>query len=174
MKQTISISILIIAAILYSCGNNSQNKALSDAKDVQSAIKQMQPGGIPTTEGGWTMKAKINGKDWTATSMISPDRAGQIEGESNDGESIALPYYDRRSFLSQAKNHKLGENHDGVDMRLNDAVVLWSAKKGEMEITKVDDSWAEGKFSFTAKGFQTDKTVEVTDGFFRISMARKQ
>ena len=64
MKQTISI--LILTAMLYSCGNNSQNKALSDAKEIQSAIKQMQPGGIPTTEGGWTMKAKIDGKDWVA------------------------------------------------------------------------------------------------------------
>ncbi len=169
MKQTISI--LILATMLYSCGNNAQNKALNDAKEIQSAIKQMQPGGIPTTEGGWTMKAKIDGKDWVATSIMSPDRAGLISGENN-GESISLPYYDRRSFLSSTKR-KLGEGHDGVDMRLNDAVVLWSAKKGEMEITKVDDKWAEGKFSFTASGFQTDKTIEVTDGFFRISIMAK-
>lgn len=37
-----------------------------------------------------------------------------------------------------------------------------------MELTKVDDNMAEGKFYFTATGFQSDKTVEVTDGFFRI------
>jgi hypothetical protein len=39
-----------------------------------------------------------------------------------------------------------------------------------MEITKVDDKWAEGTFSFTASGFQTDKTMQVTEGFFRISI----
>jgi len=170
MKQTISI--LILAAMLYSCGNNTQNKALNDAKEVQTAIKQMQPGGIPTSQGGYTMTAKINGKDWTATSMMPPDRAGRIFGENN-GESISLPYYDKKNFLSQTKN-KLGENHDAVDMMLNDDVKLWSAKKGEMEITKVDDNWAEGKFSFTANGFQSDKTIEVTDGFFRISLTEKQ
>jgi hypothetical protein len=158
--------------MLYSCGNNTQNKALNDAKEVQTAIKQMQPGGVLTSQGGYTMTAKINGKEWTATSMMPPDRAGRIFGENN-GESISLPYYDKKNFLSQTKN-KLGENHDAVDMMLNDDVKLWSAKKGEMEITKVDDNWAEGKFSFTASGFQSDKTIEVTDGFFRISLAEKQ
>jgi len=172
MKQTLLL--FITAAMLSACGNSDQSKAVSDAKQVQAELKTMQPGGRPTTEGGWTMTAKINGKVWTATSMIPPDRAGQIFGENNNGESISLPYYDRRSFLAQEKNHKLGGNHDGVDMRLNDDIVLWSAKKGEMEITKVDDKWAEGKFSFIASGFQTDKTIEVTDGFFRISMAEKQ
>jgi hypothetical protein len=47
-------------------------------------------------------------------------------------------------------------------------------RKGEMEITKVDDNWAEGKFSFTGSASSTTKTVEVTDGFFRISMAKPQ
>ena len=38
--------------------------------------------------------------------------------------------------------------------------VKWSLQK--------NDNMAEGKFYFTATGFQSDKTVEVTDGFFRI------
>ena len=157
--------------IIVSCKSQSEKEAIQKAKDIQTAVKENTPGSIPTTQGGFTMTAKINGKDWKATAMMPPDRAGLIFGENN-GESISLPYYDRRSFLSSTKR-KLGEGHDGVDMRLNDAVVLWSAKKGEMEITKVDDKWAEGKFSFTASGFQTDKTIEVTDGFFRISIMAK-
>ena len=165
MKQTILIC--LIATMLSSCGNSYQSKTRSDAKELQSAIKKMQPGGIPTTEGGWTMTAKINGKDWAATSMMPPDRAGRIFGENN-GESISLPYYDRRRTLGQ---EKLGK---GVDMMLDDDVKLWGSSEGEMEITKVDDKWVEGKFSFTASGFQTDKTVKVTDGVFRISLVRKQ
>jgi hypothetical protein len=168
MKQTISI--LILAAMLYSCGNNSQNKALSDAKEVQSAIKQMQPGGIPTTEGGWTMKAKIDGKDWVANSIIPPDIAGRISGDNN-GESIGLPY-DRRDMVV-GKKIKFSENN-GVDLMTHDDVGIWGGRKGEMEITKVDDNWAEGKFSFTGSASSTTKTVEVTDGFFRISMAKPQ
>ena len=132
----------------------------------------MQPGGIPTTDGGITLTAKIDGKEWKASSMMLPDKAGVILGENN-GESISLPYYDRHNFLANDKK-ELGENHELAEMKLNDKVVLWTAKKGELQLTKVDENWAEGKFSFTAKGFQTDKTIEVTDGFFRISLANNQ
>ena len=62
----------------------------------------------------------------------------------------------------------MGEGHELAEMHLNDDVSLWTASKGEMELTKVDDNLAEGKFYFTAKGFQSYKTIEVTDGFFRI------
>ena len=169
MKQTILI--LIIAAMLYSCGNNSQNKALSDAKEIQSAIKQMQPGGIPTTEGGWTMKAKIDGKDWVANSIIPPDAAGRISGD-NGGESIGLPY-NRRDMVVGEKT-KFSENN-AVDLMLpSDEGGIMGGYKGEMEITKVDNNWAEGKFYFTGSTSSSDKKVEVTNGFFRISMAKKQ
>jgi hypothetical protein len=56
---------------------------------------------------------------------------------------------------------------------MNDDVVIYGGNTGEMEITKADGNWAEGKFFFTCSG-STDKTVSVTDGFFRISLARKQ
>lgn len=168
MKQTFSI--LILATMLWSCGNNSQNKALSDAKQTQSAIKQMQPGGIPTTEGGWTMKAKIDGKDWVANSIIPPDLAGRISGDNN-GESIGLPY-DRRDMVVGNKT-KFSQNN-AVDLMLpDDEGGILGGYAGEMEITKVDDNWAEGKFFFTGSSSSSDKKVEVTDGFFRISLAKK-
>ncbi len=170
MKQILSLFILSI--MLFSCGNSSQDKTVNDAKEVASGIKAMQPGGIPTTDGGWTMTATIDGKSWKASSIVSPDRAGVIVGD-NGGESISLPYYDKRNFLAN-KVKKIGEGHELIEMRLNDDVALWTATKGQVEITKVDDQWAEGKFSFTAKGFETDKTKEVTDGFFRISIANPQ
>ena len=168
MKQIFSI--LIIAASLYSCGNNSRDKALSDAKDVQSAIKQIQPGGIPTTEAGWTMKAKIDGKDWVANSIMPPDLAGRISGDNN-GESIGLPY-NRKNIIVGEKT-KFSENN-AVDLMTHDDVGIWGGRKGEMEITKVDDNWAEGTFFFTGSTSSSGKTIEVTDGFFRISMAKKQ
>ena len=166
MKQFLLV--LSVTGLLSSCGSD-QSKAVNDAKNIQAEIQKTKPGSVAATEDGWTMTAKINGKVWTATSMIPPDRAGRIFGENN-GESISLPYYDRRSFLAEKKT-KLGK---GVDMMLNDDVKLWGSKEGELEITKVDDKWAEGKFYFTASGFQTDKTMEVTDGFFRISMEKQQ
>ncbi|HYM94132.1 MAG TPA: hypothetical protein VET23_08340 [Chitinophagaceae bacterium] len=166
MKQIFSI--LILGTILWSCGNNNQNKALNDAKQVQSEIKKIQPGGIPTTEAGWTMKAKINGKEWVANSIISPDAAGRIVGDNN-GESISLPY-DRRDIVAGNKT-KFGENN-AVDLFTNDDVGIWGGRKGEMEITKVDNNWAEGKFFFTGSSSRSDKTVEVTDGFFRIALTK--
>ncbi|MDP4244794.1 MAG: hypothetical protein Q8932_03000 [Bacteroidota bacterium] len=162
------VVVLILQLSNSGCKSKAQNDALDQANAIQSEIKKTQPGGIATSEDGWMMKAKINGKDWQATSMLSPDHAGRIYGENN-GESISLPYYDRRSFLASAKS-KLDK---GVDMMLNDDIKLWGSKEGEMEITKVDDNWAEGKFSYTATGFQSDKTIQVTDGSFRISMATK-
>lgn len=167
-KQSI---IILTASILIVAGCKSKSdKAVDDAKTVATELKKMQPGGIPTKPGEWTMTAKIDGKEWSANSIVSPESAGRIVGENN-GESISLPYYDQRNFLAATKR-KLGDGHDAVDMSLNDDVSLWSAKSGEMEITKVDNNWAEGKFSFTAGGFHSDKTKQVTDGFFRIALKK--
>ncbi len=166
MKQTLFI--LMMAALLFSCGNNSQGNAVSDAVKVQSELKKMQPGGIATTEGGWTMKAKIGAKNWVARSIFSPEAAGRIAGD-NDGESIGLPY-DRRDMV--AGNKIIFSHNNAVDLFTNDEVGIWGGYAGEMEITKVDADWAEGKFFFT--GSSDNKTIEVTDGFFRISMAQKK
>ncbi len=164
MKQTLSI--LLITAILTSCGTSTGNNTVSDAKQVAAGIISMQPGGIATTAGGWTMTAKINGKSWSANSIVSPDMAGRIVGESN-GETISLPY-DRRGMVV-GKTTKFSHNN-AVDLFTNDEVALWGGYAGEMEITKVDADWAEGKFIVTGSTSSTDKTLEVTEGFFRISM----
>lgn len=56
----------------------------------------------------------------------------------------------------------------------NGEIEYWSGYKGEMEITKVDGGWAEGKFFITGSKTDSDKTVEITDGFFRISITGKK
>ena len=161
------ITVLLSAVIILSCGNKN-DKTVSDAKNLQKEITSMQPGGIPTTEGGWTMKAKIDGKEWVASSIISPEAAGRIAGEGND-KSISLPY-NRRSMVV---GNKTEFSHDNaVDLFTNDDVGLWGGYSGEMEITKVDDKWAEGKFFLT--GSSDSKTIEVTDGFFRISILKNK
>jgi hypothetical protein len=172
MKKTVLTlsTVLIIVVTLTSCGNSAQNKALEDAKKVQSAIKEMVPGTIPTKEGGWTFRAKINGKEWEANSIMPPDAAGRIIGYYN-GESIGLPY-DRRYFETGRKI-TFGESN-AVDLMTNDDIGIWGGRTGEMEITKVDEKWAEGKFFFTGSTSRSDKTVAVTDGFFRISLEKPQ
>jgi hypothetical protein len=155
----------LAATMIASCGD--KNQAQEQAKQVQAAIKKNVPGTVATTADGYTMKAKLNGKAWTAGSIMPPDAAGRIVGYSNE-EYIGLPY-DRR-YLVVGKKITFGEGN-AVDLATNDDVGLWGGRKGEMEITKVDDKWAEGKFFFTASTSRSSKTVEVTDGFFRIPAA---
>jgi hypothetical protein len=162
MKKTISI--LLIATIFFSCGNSSQNKAIEQAKQIQSAIK---PGTVATTTDGYTMTAKINGEDWVASSMMPPDAAGRIVGYYND-QYIGLPY--NKTNMVAGKKITIDEN-EAVDLSLNSGC-LWKDAKGEMEITKVDDNAAEGKFFFTAICSSTGKAVEITDGFFRIQVSK--
>jgi hypothetical protein len=169
MKSAIIIfcfPILIVS--ITACNNGAQNEAVKQADQVQAAIKENRPGTIPTKKDGWSMKAKVGGKDWAATSMMPPDAAGRIIGYY-DEEWIGLPY-DRR-YLVVGKKITFGEDN-ATDLATNDDVGLWGGRKGEMEITKVDENWAEGKFYFTGSTSRSDKTMEVTDGFFRISLAK--
>lgn len=170
MKRTILLSplLLIMVTLLFSCGNTEQNNAAEHAKEVQSAVKKNMPGGIPVSADGYMMKAKINGKEWEAISMMSPDAAGRIIGDNN-GESISLPLYGGRAKLVQGKKTTFSED-EAVDLMTNDEVGIWGGRKGEMEITKVDEKFAEGKFYFTASSSRSDKTFEVTDGYFRIPL----
>ena len=60
IKKTIVkqiISVLFMAVILYSCGNNKQNKE-KHATQIENTFK---PGTVATTANGYTMNAKING-----------------------------------------------------------------------------------------------------------------
>ncbi len=165
MKQTLFI--LMMAALLSSCSNNNSSD-VTDAKELAAGIRQMQPGGIATTKGGWTMSPKIGANNWVASSILSPETAGRIAGD-NDGVAIALPYYRKDIVVG---NKTTFSHNNAVDLFTHDDVGLWGGYAGEMEITKVDADWAEGKFFFT--GSSDDKKIEVTDGFFRISMAQKK
>jgi hypothetical protein len=113
----------------------------------------------------------INGKQWTATSIIEPDMAGRISGDANE-ITIGLPY----SRTNMVVGRKTTFSHDDatdIFLPASDGGIL-GGYKGEMVITKADDQWAEGTFYFSASSDRSDKTAEVTSGFFRISMAIPQ
>lgn len=155
------------ALFLFASCNSQQTEAKKLAGQIQSAVT---PGTIPTKDGGWTMKAKIKDENWVAVSMMPATVAGRIIGYFNN-EYISLPY--NRRYLYVGNKIKFSESN-AVDLAVNDDIGLYGGRKGEMEITKVDDNWAEGKFYFTGSTVRgSTKTVEVTDGFFRISLARK-
>ncbi|HEY4286302.1 MAG TPA: hypothetical protein VGN00_04310 [Puia sp.] len=165
MKQLLTSFLLLF--FLSSC--NSQ----SDPKKLAEGIKQTvetTAGSIPTQEGGLTMKATIGGKAWVAAGMIPAEAAGRIVGSYNK-VSISLPY-DRR-YLYAGKKVKFSD-HQAVDLFNDDEVGIWGGRKGEMEITKVDDNWAEGIFYFTGSTLDGSKTIAVTDGFFRIAVPKSK
>ena len=165
MRQLLTLFLLLF--FLSSC--NSQQ---TDPKKLADGIKQtveLTPGSLPTAEGGLTMKAIIGGKPWVAAGMIPAERAGRIVGSRNK-VSISLPY-DRR-FLYVGKKVKFSP-HQVVDLFNDDEVSIWAGRTGEMEITKVDDNWAEGTFYFTGSTLEDAKTIAVTNGFFRIAVPKK-
>jgi hypothetical protein len=168
MKQRLFI--FLSAITLFSCGSNSQHKAISDTPKVSAALEQPEPGHIPVTEGGWAMTAKIDGKPWAATSFRSPEETDWINGDYKE-ESIKLPFYKKYMIVG---NKTAFSDTRMTQLFLDDDVTVWSGRKGEMEITKVDGQWVEGKFFFTASSSTKSKTIEVTDGFFRISLARNK
>lgn len=163
MKQILSI--LIMSVILSSCGNNDQSKAIEQAKQVQNVVKQNTPGLIPTSEAGYFMKAKINGKDWVATAMMPNDNSNQrnVYGEK-DGERITFDVWMKGAEAGKKSEFK--EGNSAAYLPNNDEG-MWDGLKGEMEITKVADNWVEGKFFFTATK-EGSGNIEVTDGFFHI------
>ena len=171
MKQIISI--MITAVILCSCGNSSQNKTQSDAKQLAAGIQKIDPDGIPTTAGGWTMTAKINGRDWTASSIMPLEATGRIIGDFN-GAGLGFPY-DRREM--EVGNKEIFGEHNVVQISTikDGEIEYWDGFLGEMEITKVEADWVEGKFFVTGKRItDSSRKVTITDGFFRISIAEKK
>jgi hypothetical protein len=167
MKQIISI--LAIAGMLSSCGGNTQSKAMEDQKEANKVTAAtLDQNHIPAEEGGWTMTAKIDGKEWAASSFFKIDFQDRIHGFYKEGESISLPYDIRQMKVGG----KITFGDDHVALLFPDDDAIWDGRKGEMEITKVDNGWAEGKFYFTAVTSSTTKTKEVTDGFFRIAISK--
>ena len=165
MKHLLIASLPLL--LLASC-DSGQSDAEKLATQIESAAKQTRPGTVATQQNGWTLKAKINGKEWTADAMMPPDVAGRIIGYL-DKEYIGLPY--NRQYLVVGKRIALGEN-DAADLSTNDKISMWASRKGEMQITTINGDWAEGTFYFTGGSSRSAEIKEVTDGFFRISLAR--
>jgi hypothetical protein len=160
---------MILLGLLYfvsSC--NSQQTARQQAIAEKNAIEAARPGTIPSKSGGWTMSAKIDGKDFTASSLMPPIAAGRIIGYYKSAY-IGLPY-DRR-YLVVGKKISFGESN-AVDLSVPDDDNFYAGRAGEMEITKVGADWVEGIFHFTATSHGSSKTFSVTDGFFRIAVGR--
>jgi hypothetical protein len=121
---------------------------------------------MPTKAGEWTMTAKINGKAWSASSIMPPAAAGRIIGYYKD-QYIGLPGPEKR-YAKAGKKWALGDSYS-ADILINDGF-NYNLGIGTMELTSVKDDWAEGSFSFTITSTDGKSTVKITDGFFRVKL----
>jgi hypothetical protein len=161
MKKVIIL--LFITPLFTSC--SSQKNPLNKAKEVQNATAQTRPGTVPSKVGSWMMTAIVNGVPWKATSLMPPEIGSRIVGYYNN-EYIGLPY--NKQDMKTGKKIALGPD-EAADISFT-GIELATTKNGEMEITKSDEKWVEGKFYFSCSINGTTTVLKVTDGFFRISL----
>ena len=157
---------LAIALTAISC--NGQSGAVKDQQSAYKKLDEMKKKGTyPTTSDGWTMTCLVDGQAWKATEIFDPAGYGRIVGNYKESK-IGLP---------DPEQYEVGKKTDfsrsAVDFDPLGSTGFWGGHSGEMEITKVGPEWVEGKFHFTAKLMNSSKTMEITNGFFRIPLKNK-
>ena len=173
MKQAL-IFCVVIAVMGGSC-NTAQSDAQKQSDLIEKTMRENSPGAVATSESGSYLNAKVDGTEWAAASMVPNNDASSntmyVRGEK--GEDM-IEFQLWKPALVAGKKKPFGDgNSAGIYMESNKGLI--SGKTGEVEITKLDAEWVEGIFHFTATGVvydaagnTTPKTVEVTDGRFRI------
>ena len=153
----------MICCVLAACHSPAQDQAQQTAAAVQNAMKTYGPPQVATSKGGYVMQAVVDGMPWKATSMMEINASNEdfIQGTGN-GTQIGF-YIDLEPHRPDRES-KLGQSHS-ADLAIGDG--SWHAIKGGYTIDKADGGLIEGRFHFTAQKFQSDQTLEVTDGTFR-------
>ena len=173
MKQAL-IFCVVIAVMGGSC-NTAQSDAQKQSDLIEKTMKENSPGAVATSESGSYLNAKVDGTEWAAASMVPNNDASSntmlVRGEK--GEDMIQFQLWKPSLVVDKKKSFTNESPAGIYMESNNG--LLSGNTGEIEITKMDAEWVEGVFHFSATGVvydaagnTTPKTVEVTDGRFRI------
>ena len=153
----------MICCTLAACHNPAQDEAQQTAAAIQDAMKTYGPPQVATSEGGYVMHAVVDGKPWKASRMMEINMSNEhfIQGTGN-GTQIGF-YIDLEHHRPDHEN-KLGLGHS-ADVAIGNG--SWHAVEGGYTIGKAAPSLIEGRFHFTARKFQSDQTLEVTDGVFR-------
>jgi hypothetical protein len=162
MKIIIHVFAMISLFLLSACNGKTDAEKQVDA--ISQASGQQATETKTPDQSGIYMSAIIDGKKWVATKMI-PDLSTnsnykQIHGETSEF-TISFQIYKPASGVKE----QLSENNASNLITDED---YFSGKKGQVEVTKMDDKWLEGTFHFSATNSRTDKVYEVTNGFFRV------
>ncbi|MGZ8538278.1 MAG: DUF6252 family protein [Flavisolibacter sp.] len=170
MKQKMILCLGLSILIISSCKNAAQSDAEKQAGLITKTMKEHSPGSIPTSGNSYYMKATIDGKEWSASHMMPDDAVSSsykmIHGA--DGESYITFQLWKRGVEVGKKIPFSSDN--AANLSIEGTSGFFSGQIGEVEITKMDDQWLEGKFHFTATSSSSDKKVGVTNGSFRVAL----
>lgn len=149
---------------LAGCHGPAQDQAGQTAEAVQKAVQAHRPGEVATSsDGGYSLQATVDGRPWKATDMMEINASNDnfIRGTGGD---VQLGFYIDTEHPYLGKQRPLGEGHS-ADLTVGGG--SWHAIGGGYTIDKAEPALIEGRFHFTARKFQSDQTLEVTDGAFR-------
>lgn len=173
MKYITCAALAFTSLLFFACGNSSHEEANELADQIKETVKKNSPGSIATKETEYFMKAKIEGKQWIASYMIPDEDANssyiRIHGEN--GEDY-MNFQLWKRGIELGKKFPFDDDH-ASNLSLEGDPAFWSGKSGEIEITKLDGKWMEGKFAYKATSSSSSKSIEVTDGFFRVLFAQE-
>jgi hypothetical protein len=167
MKQNLLILCTSLLLALAACNGGAQDEAAKQAALIEKTTKESSPGAATSGTGAY-MTAKIDGKQWTASTMTPDDNTSSnykiITGD-NDGDGIHFQLWKKN--IEVGKKIPFSEDH-AADLTLKAEPAFFGGRTGEVEITKLDEKWVEGTFRFTATSHSSAKKIEVTEGRFRV------
>jgi len=169
MNQTVFIACCLLAiCCINGCNSGVQSDAAKQSELINKTIEENSPGSIATGENGYYMKAKLDGKEWSASHMMphNDERSSfkMIHAE-NAGDVIKLQLWKKR--IEVGKKVPFSETNM-ANLFIEGDPNMYGGQSGEIEIIKFDDKWIEGTFHFTARSSSSGAEIEVTEGRFRI------
>lgn len=171
MNRSQVVPTTLLLFVLFSCEGSANTDAKQVSEKIKQTTKENSPGTIATGESSYFMKAKIDGKQWVASHMMPDEDINssyiRIHGE-NGGDYMNFQLWKRG--IEPGKKFPFSDDH-AANLSLEDDAGFWGGTSGEVEITKLDGKWMEGKFAFKATSSSSTKMIEVSEGFFRVPFA---
>jgi hypothetical protein len=162
-----------VAAIMLMNTVACQSQTHKEAKELQKNIETIStPPTVATHITGYYLKAKINGKQWVAKKMV-PDTDGsgivEVIGFNGPDPSKNAIHFQVGMKDAAGKKRQLDDTRIIRYFDASESEGLYIAQTGEINTTRVTDEWMEGTFYGTAIDAASNKTVTITDGYFRVS-----
>ena len=171
MRSLNPLLFLSILILFTKC--NGQAGSAVEAQKLANEIREKTsvPGESPNTN--LFMKARIDGKEWTADKLIPDESKGsnnyRVTGSAN-GTSIGFYIYIPHIKVGDVS--KFGENN-AADFITDDENSFYGGRTGKFTVTKLDNDGFEGTFVFTASTSSASKKYEVTEGQLRFPWVKR-